>query len=416
MSYQSFRHVILRRAVFGIESLKELDISASNIAQLPSDILQYMTSVEKVKAARNELMEMNFTNIPSTLTELDFSRNLITGVKLSFGNGSSLRSFCLQENRINSLDFITSDLEQLEYLDASNNQLTNIPKGVMLHIERLYEYNKHFDLLVSENPWHCDCSSRDFVKWVKTTKINIFDRDHLSCIYKGRSVYIVDINDTTFSIECENIVLLSALAGGVLLVVAGVAVVYRFRWTLRWKYYSRKYRRNELRNTSEPSRLRSAYILYATEDDETLHWVKHQLVRTIEVDWGMGPVFFPGRDDIGGVPMMENITAGLLSSRTAIWVINPAFCLDTNCHIGATFAFHRFHEFRRSRNMIVLLDNNFENYRGIDRIKRFIDPRLGITKITHSTEGHHENVFWTRLKTFVCDGYTNEAIYLDTAM
>ena len=407
LSFIAFDNVIIRKPIFGLEVLRVLDVTGSSIASIPIDIAQYVPDLTTLKVANNELTKLHLIGIPSSLTEMDFSGNSITYVNLSFVSDSSLKSLLLNDNKLDSIDFLIPDLSQLHDLDLRNNKLIHMPENVTTQMNRLFEQKVDFKLSLSGNLFICDCLAINFIQWVKGTKINLENRDDIKCEFNGDIVNVINIDVMKLNVKCKTVIIWVAALAGIFLAVAVTAgLVYKFRWSIRWRYYYWKYKtKHRLPSDAEESLLsmnfKSAYIIYPEDDNEVRRWVVHSLVHKIENEFNLPPVFLPGRDDIAGVPYIENITAGLASSRTAIWVINSAFCRDSNCNIAATFAFHRFQKFRQSRNLIVLLDSQLHLYEDITTVERFLDKRLGIPKITYSSDQAGQRVFWVRLQRFI---------------
>ncbi|CAL1530004.1 unnamed protein product, partial [Lymnaea stagnalis] len=98
---------------------------------------------------------------------------------------------------------------------------------------------------LSLNPIRCDCSNFEFLKWMAHS--GAFDRkfENYMCLYPDSSYKTIEdaYEDTlaSLTLQCADNypVFLAALVATIffLLIVAG-ALVYRFRWNLRYLYYA----------------------------------------------------------------------------------------------------------------------------------------------------------------------------------
>ena len=288
LSYIAFDHFIIRRPIFGLEVLRVLDVTGSSIASIPTEIVQFVPALTTLKAANNEITKLHLIGIPSSLKEMDFSGNSITYVNLSFVSNTSLKSLLLNDNKLDTIDFLTHHLGQLHELDLRNNKLIHMSENLTTQIEKLFEQNLDFKLSLSGNLFICDCLAINFIQWVKGTKINLENRNDIKCEFNGEIVNVINIDVMKLNVKCKTVIIwVAALAGIFLTVTLTAGAVYTLRWSIRWRYYYWKYKtKHRLPSDSEESLLsmnfKSAYIIYPEDDDEIRPWVVHSLVHKIE--------------------------------------------------------------------------------------------------------------------------------------
>uniref|UniRef100_A0A2C9LDQ5 TIR domain-containing protein n=1 Tax=Biomphalaria glabrata TaxID=6526 RepID=A0A2C9LDQ5_BIOGL len=130
---------------------------------------------------------------------------------------------------------------------------------------------------MSSNPIRCDCNNIDFIQWMVSSRAFDANFEGYMCQYQDSSYKrIQDSYDETLSrlsVQCadHSTIFLVVLSVTLLMVttVAG-AVMYRFRWRLRYLYYVaylvvKKKTKDKGR---EANFLYDVFIAYASEDEE----------------------------------------------------------------------------------------------------------------------------------------------------
>ncbi|XP_063079382.1 leucine-rich repeat transmembrane protein FLRT2 [Engraulis encrasicolus] len=151
--------------------LTELRLDENRIADIQEEAFQNVTSLQRLLLDGNLLTddgiaEGTFHEL-ANLRELSLARNSLT-VPPPMLPGVSLLKLNLQENQITSIPVTAfAGLHRLERLDISNNQLKSLPQGVFDSLVSLRQ------LSVRGNSWHCDCSIRWVIAWLKSLPSSI---------------------------------------------------------------------------------------------------------------------------------------------------------------------------------------------------------------------------------------------------
>ena len=119
-----------------LASLKNFNLSANILSDIPAGMCQSLPFLETVDLSGNSLTDIPaglFQNLPSLKT-VDLSLNLLTVINRStFVNHPALVKINLAANQLNYIadDAISSSLDSLKYIDISKNRLTTIPASIL---------------------------------------------------------------------------------------------------------------------------------------------------------------------------------------------------------------------------------------------------------------------------------------------
>lgn len=153
------------------EDLKELRLDENRIAIIAEEAFQNVTRLQRLLLDGNLLTDEGiapgtFQDL-SNLRELALARNSLTFPPPLLPS-QSLAKLSLQENQINQIPVKAfAELNRLERLDISSNQLQTLTQGVFDGLSSL----KH--LIVRNNPWRCDCAVKWVVVWLKSLPTGI---------------------------------------------------------------------------------------------------------------------------------------------------------------------------------------------------------------------------------------------------
>ncbi|XP_061842993.2 leucine-rich repeat transmembrane protein FLRT2 [Nerophis lumbriciformis] len=148
------------------EDLKELRLDENRIAVIAEEAFQNVTRLQRLLLDGNLLTDEGiapgtFQGLAS-LRELALARNSLTFPPPLLPS-QSLVKLSLQENQIDQIPVAAfADLNRLERLDISSNQLQTLTQGVFDGLSSL----RH--LMVRNNPWRCDCAVKWVVVWLKS--------------------------------------------------------------------------------------------------------------------------------------------------------------------------------------------------------------------------------------------------------
>lgn len=179
--------------------LKELRLDENRIADIPEEAFQNVTSLQRLLLDGNLLTDEGiavgtFQDLVN-LRELSLARNSLT-MPPPMLPGVSLAKLNLQENQMTSIPVTAfAGLHHLERLDISNNQLRSLPQGVFDSLVSLKQ------LSVRGNSWHCNCSIKWVIAWLKSLPPSINVRG-FTCQSPERVRGMVIRELTLDAIEC----------------------------------------------------------------------------------------------------------------------------------------------------------------------------------------------------------------------
>jgi len=101
-----------------------------------------------------------------------------------FCNLPSLMDLQLGDNNLTDINFNFNCLRKLRFVDLRNNKIHNLSNSSLERFEELpgQGIGVKFDLL--GNPFICDCHIADLLNWMRTTKVEVLDKQLYSC-YDG---------------------------------------------------------------------------------------------------------------------------------------------------------------------------------------------------------------------------------------
>ncbi|KAH9492386.1 hypothetical protein Btru_026411 [Bulinus truncatus] len=212
------------------------------------------------------------------LKVLDISINALSAIHGEFfHNLVNLVEINLSQNNLYQFNISMANLSSLKVLNLSHAQLNSLPVQTRLHIDFLL--TKHAVTVdLSNNPIHCDCINLDFLNWMVSSKAFDSNFTNYLCKYEDGSYKI--INDSYLEtlhylfIKCADhslIFLIVVSATLCMLTFVAAAVLYRFRWKIRYIYYAAylMLKSKKVTNGEEAEHFRyDVFISYAYQDEE----------------------------------------------------------------------------------------------------------------------------------------------------
>uniref|UniRef100_A0A8C8RK07 LRRCT domain-containing protein n=1 Tax=Pelusios castaneus TaxID=367368 RepID=A0A8C8RK07_9SAUR len=184
-------------------STEHLDLSFSNLSSVPSKALRFLWKLQVLLLNGNyiaEVAERAFSSL-ERLQKLDIHSNQITVLGSSFSTGSfqhfeNLQKLSFQNNIISSIEMgAFRSLTRLRQLHLQNNHLLSLHNGVFSMLQYLEVLNLGGNriktiapgtpgthILLSNNPWFCDCDlQRVFAKLHSVRWLILDDYDDMTC-------------------------------------------------------------------------------------------------------------------------------------------------------------------------------------------------------------------------------------------
>ncbi|XP_024067558.1 leucine-rich repeat-containing protein 15-like [Terrapene carolina triunguis] len=194
------------RAFSSLERLQKLDIHRNEITVLGSSFSTGLSSLRELNLSYNRLQELYYRNFQhfENLQKLSFQNNNISSIEMgAFRSLTRLRQLHLQNNHLLNLhNGVFSMLQHLEFLNLEGNRIKTIAPGVFTSLNSLTVLNlvhneiehirfKTFltiqtpgtHILLSYNPWICDCDlQRVFAKLHSVKRLILDDYDNMTCM------------------------------------------------------------------------------------------------------------------------------------------------------------------------------------------------------------------------------------------
>ncbi|KAK3097390.1 hypothetical protein FSP39_009212 [Pinctada imbricata] len=251
-----------------LKKLKSLDLSYNDIRSISGQAFHCMPTLNKLNLSHNMWDVQNashtgvFTNL-AQLQKLDLTNSLNTDYsghlhvpklseilrkpkfeslqllklgsnKLEFISDFYQKTLCempalknviLSENLLHNINLKVNQSCHylLELMDFSWNNINFLPRSTLKDLDELQKSSKKLTLRIYHQQWICDCNIIDLHNWLKTTAINVTNKDHLRC-YDGHN-----FNKTILKLTLEEMVCVkpedSASAGNTGVIVVTVLLV-----------------------------------------------------------------------------------------------------------------------------------------------------------------------------------------------
>ena len=354
-------------------SLTELHMGGNVIAPdntLPADLLQTYTKLALLNLSNANLIgiESNVFVNHQNLTVLDLSYNHL--------NLSSLSSIDLSKATIRSLNL-------------SHNRLTAIPVRLREQLDKM----EGLDLYLSGNTFICSCDNLEFLEWVQSSTSITFH-------YAGDHVCTDSPNNTIHNIAVDSLYCnwywmqpVTAVASSLALALLGIAlfVVYRKRWFISILVFRLRERFSPVSDEQTNIYYKyDAFISYSSADGDR-QWVHFKLVKELEEKYGFR-LCVHQRDFRVGLPIVDNITKAIQSSRKVLVVMSDNFLKSDWC----IEEIHMTSSVDRNKFVIIMYKAiTFSNAEIPAVVQRLLDSR---TYTEWNEEPEAESLFWKRLR------------------
>ncbi|XP_059140379.1 toll-like receptor 4 [Physella acuta] len=316
----------LKGPVTGLSHIKKFMLRDCSIETIDAKFFNNFPTLETLDLGYNELKSYFITENRKIfkslhmLKTLDITNNRITRFDFDIFYGLfSLKNLLLNNNELDQFNISIDNMFNLSVLNLSYNQLGRLPDRLRKQIDL-----RNVSIDLADNPIRCDCKNLDFLKWMAKSKA--FDKSFYNyfCVYADGSIKAVtDGYEREIQVliaECaHNYTLFLAVLGATLLVIVVVvsAVVYRYRWKIRYMYYA-AYLRFSNRNSPASSKafVYDVFISYSSEDDT---FVTEEVVT--ELRKRNLKLHVHGRDFVAGAYIASNILTAVKESRRTLVVL-----------------------------------------------------------------------------------------------
>ena len=274
---------------------------------------------------------------------LDLSHNFITDIEENkFSSMVNLTHLNLTRNNLASLNSLQS-LPILQTLIICDNDLKTLPSFLMT------KWHPLIHLAIGDNPFDCTCEIKPFQDWIFSDTVTFIDIQ-ISSLCKSPS-FRENFGMVNFHLDCRIHLEIYIPVASVCLVMIcmTVALVYRYRWRIRYKlfvmFYLRRHRRDieddnddDILNDDEEDDvdagavLRRRYHAYVAYHSDNEDWVDEQLIANLEEGLDRFRLCLKERDLPANRPKYDIICHGIYHSRKTIAVLSKQFLDDGLCN------------------------------------------------------------------------------------
>lgn len=395
--------------ISGVSNLLRLNLAWNSCDNLSVDVFDEMTSLIELNLTRNfierflrEDTEGRIFQNMKGLWYLLLADNKIRYIPPKLFQGlESLKGLDLSYNFLTQIDIEFSPKCTVQYLDLSNNLLNKIGPKITRKFDdetkskKVYE-NYYLDL--SNNKLSCKCNDTDFIAWVSRTDVNFINfKDYLCNYVNGQQWKLTDASTIyrQLLMDCADytMIIVASCLGFVLFLITIVGgVVYRYRWDLRYFYYSFK-----LKMKGKPIINREggeafkydAFVSYASGNGM---FVKDEIVPELEDKRNL-QLLVHDRDFRAGEFVNDNIMQAITASRKTLILMSKDFLKSDWCIFEMNMA--RMEGIKTGRNVVCLL--MLEEVPSAGLPLEIMDIIRQQTYIELPADINHMDLFWDRV-------------------
>ncbi|KAK3087628.1 hypothetical protein FSP39_008617 [Pinctada imbricata] len=306
-----------------------------------------------------------FQNIQSLHTLL-LSGNRIHGMNMDILTPlSDLRHLDLSVNEIDQLLISLRYFSNLTMLNLSRNRLMYLNKVNIKDLEHIYTSRRpvrKLNINLRYNQLQCSCETMFFLKWMLRyqdgTSIEFHNLTQYTCSSPNLTTLhfenldkIVDHFERICSSE-EPIIVLGTIFIITFFFIIIFGIGHRYRWKIRFFYYSTKRVFRTLDTVSERHFEYDVFLSYADEDR---HFVHNIILHELENDERGFKVCCHFRDFTAGRPIADNIAEAIHISRYTLCVISAHYLNSYWCMYEHNLAMMEMELARGGKDTVILL-------------------------------------------------------------
>ena len=410
--------------ILGVENLTTLDLSWNSCGLMGLSIFQYMPNLQFLNLSKNYLgTSINKDQIGTIfqnqgkLNSLDISQNRLTKLADNIFVGlKKLTHLYLSQNLLKEFHVNLSHMNLLAKLELNNNQLETIESPLRLVFDRQAK-EKHFSLNLENNNFKCDCANMDFLLWLSESKVNFHNKHNYVCYFSderskvGNLSEAIDIyHELEKKCRFENYVsLITVCTAAIVLVfsLTGAAIVYRYRWNLRYVYYMAKYK------TGRTNRRPRGYQPVAAEDgetkdvnvsyaDEDCGFVRQKLFQELEENRGLKLYIRDRHAPVDERFICDNILDAIECTRKTLIVMSRAYLQHKWCIFEMQMA--SIKALKTDSNLLcVLILETVPNNDLPLKVMKIIKDHNNRRFLEYPGPSNVQDCFWDRLKDLCTD-------------
>ncbi|XP_050390287.2 toll-like receptor 4, partial [Patella vulgata] len=390
--------------ISGVETIKHLNLSNNFCNEIYPGFFCEFKSLETLDLHNNYLESAICSDTNGTLfskltqlKEINLSYNKIWFIPKSLFRGLiKCEKIDLSHNNLLSKDFIFTirHMVNLTYIDFETNGLRFINESM----QRELEISGNLTVDFSDNRFYCICDSLSFLHWMfSTRRLNFNNFDNYECDFTNGTIVTFANKELIFNelnIKCRKALwfFFGALGGTLILVVIIIgAITYRFRWKLRYLYYSAT-RSNKIHHGNDSFEY-DAFISYS--EDARL-FVDQTMRFKVEEEAGLR-LCLHKRDFLPSLPIAEGIVTAVKTSRKTILVMSPDFIKSYWCLYEMNMA--DMESQHTGRDMLLILFYKHIKYDKIPSTVMYqIKSHTYIEYPNEDNDSGEMDIFWNNFK------------------
>lgn len=419
----NLRSLSLNRNVFyawygpfrGFGNLTRLDLSWNSCNSLDLSIFQDMPNLVALNLSLNYLdISLNkdkdgilFHN-QGKLEILSISNNKLRTLPPNIFSGlKSLKYLFLAHNLLKTFEVDLSHMNNLEILNIWDNQLETINKSVREVLDR-QAVTRNITVSMYGNNFKCDCANLDFVKWMSETHVRFVQLEKYVCQLKNREqVSLKNAKDIYESLakECFNytpIIVISTAALVLVFSLSATAVIYRFRWNLRYMYYMAKYKAKLPKSRkggyqaigTEETQFKDVNVSYA---DEESGFIRQKIYTELEVNRGLQLHI---RDRDSPIAEINDIIIDAIErSKKTLIIMSKSYLKHKWCTFEMRFAGIKAQKTGTNLLCVLMLEEVPKRKLPVTIMRIIKDQQ----QIEYPGDDNLQDCFWDRLKAVLTD-------------
>ncbi|RUS82018.1 hypothetical protein EGW08_010209 [Elysia chlorotica] len=327
--------------IHGLHKLKYLDLSRNNIKSISPDFF-YHSNLTFLNLSGNACgsylyQERQSLRFSDTLRFLDLSNVAVKIFKMDFSTLKNLHTLILNNCNLEYFNANLAQANSLKHLDLSENALYTLDPHVLEAIMSIPNLTLNF----SGNRVGCFCDNLHFIDWLVHYP-HLMDKN-LSQLWCDKDGLITEVKDfrTQFLLlqrECASNLLLLSICTSIcvsVLLLNFVFIGYRYRWKLRFWYYSAYF--SVWSNDPQGDNCREfgydVNITYSAEDED---FAEETLADALTAH-GLR-VRISGRDARVGTCMFRDIVEAVQACRRTLVVLSPGMVSSKWCQATVNLA------------------------------------------------------------------------------
>ncbi|CAG2241837.1 unnamed protein product [Mytilus edulis] len=229
------------------DSLRFLNLSTNKLNQFAVNLNKIRILILRDNLLGDFLQSNRYmTTNKSVLEYVDLSQNNIYKLNFRLFHGQpNLKHIMLGQNGLREVAFDLSRSLDLRFLDLSNNLITSLTERNMAMFDNIAKIS-NLTIKMYNNPLSCNCVTLPFLTWMTKTRVIFLHQRQYRCVLDdGPEVTLIAMKGIIHQqqkdcVSYSDILIGSTISVFTLIVLLLSALVYKYRWKLRYMFYLAK--------------------------------------------------------------------------------------------------------------------------------------------------------------------------------